>query len=451
MSAAIERFLARAVDIAWGPPLVLLVVGGGLALSFYARFLPLFRIGHALRVLRGDFDDEADPGQISHFQALSTALASTIGVGNIGGVAVAITQGGPGAIFWMWIAGVVGMATKFFTCTLAVMFRGHDSAGQLQGGPMYYIEQGLGPRFRPLAVAFAVFGLVGCLPIFQTNQMAEILDAAYGVPGWLTGALAVAFVVAVAWGGVERIGHVASRLVPFMCLLYVGSCLWVLVVRVDQVPEVFARILHDAFNGTAATGGAAGIAVSTVIRIGVRRAAFSNEAGIGTAPLAHGAAKTGEPVREGLIAMLGPFIDTIVVCSLTAFVILTSGLSTSGGVQGVSLTGQAFEAALEGWGGLLLTAAVVLFGASTMVGYSYYGRKCFGFLFGAPAARNYDLIYLVGLFLGAIWSAPAAVNLVDTTFAMMALPNMIAALLLAPRVMEATRDYFARMKSGEGG
>ena len=443
----INHFLATAVDVAWGPPLVVLVVGGGLALSLYARFLPLRKAGHAIRILRGEFDDENDPGQISHLQALSTALASTIGLGNIGGVAVAITQGGPGAVFWMWVAALVGMATKFFTCTLAVMYRGRDSLGQLQGGPMYYIEEGMGKRFRILAVIFASCGLVGCLPMFQSNQMAEILDEAYSIPRWLTGALGVSFVMAVAWGGIERIGRVTSRLVPLMCGVYLLGSLWVLALNVELLPGVLHQIFHDAWNGTAATGGAAGITVATVIRIGVRRAAFSNEAGIGTAPMAHGAARTSEPVREGLIAMLGPFIDTIVICSLTAFVILSSGLWTTQEVRGVSLTGQAFEAALGGGGRLLLIAAVIFFGASTMVGYSYYGRKCFSYLFGAENARRYDTIFLGGLFLGALFSAEAVVNLVDIAFALMALPNMIAALFLAPRVMAGTRDYFRRMAS----
>lgn len=440
----IQRFLARSVEVVWGPPLIILVVGGGLFLSLYARFLPILRVGHALKILRGSYDDHEAPGQISHFQALSTALASTIGVGNIGGVAVAITQGGPGAVFWMWVAAAVGMATKFFSCTLAVMFRGRDSLGRLQGGPMYYMEVGLGPRFRILAICFALCGLVGCLPMFQGNQMAEILLEVYQIPPWLTGVAAAAVVVTVTWGGVERIGQVASRLVPGMFLLYVFSCLWVVGANLELVPRVLSRIFVDAFTGTAASGGAAGVGVATVIRVGIRRAAFSNEAGLGTAPLAHGAARTREPVREGLIAMLGPFIDTIVVCTLTAFVILSSGLWTLREVRGVSLTGRAFEAAMGRPGTAVLTAAVILFGVSTMIGYSYYGRKCFAYLFGAQRQRHYDVLYLGGLLLGAMWTAESAVNLIDTAFALMALPNMIATLLLAPRVMEATRRYFGR-------
>ena len=444
-----DRLLSTAVDIAWGPPLILLLVGGGLWLTVSARFLPFLRLRHALHILRGDYDSDDDPGQISHFQALTTALASTIGVGNIGGVAVAITQGGPGAVFWMWVAAVVGMATKFFTCTLAVMYRGRDSEGQLQGGPMYYIEAGLGKKFRPLAVLFASFGLVGCLPMFQSNQMAEILEGGLSIPGWATGLGAVLVVAAVTWGGVVRIGRVTSRLVPAMCLLYVGSCLWIVISNLSLAPEVFGQIFHDAFNATAAVGGATGFGVATAIRIGVRRAAFSNEAGIGTAPMAHGAARTKEPVREGLIAMLGPFIDTIVVCSLTAFVILASGAWRGRDLQGAQLTSDAFVDSMGPLGAWILIVAVVLFGVSTMIGFSYYGRKCFSYLFGVERARWYDGIYLVGLFLGALWSAQSVIDLIDTMFALMALPNMIATLALAPRVMTATRDYFGRMNRAE--
>ncbi|RMH22096.1 MAG: sodium:alanine symporter family protein [Acidobacteria bacterium] len=443
----IERALALAVGWAWGPPLVVLLLGGGAYLTLRSRFLPFFAARHAFDVVRGRYDKPDDPGHISHFQALSTALASTIGLGNIGGVAIAITQGGPGAVFWMWMAAVVGMATKFFTCTLAVMYRGRDSLGELRGGPMYYIEVGLGRRFRLLAIFFSIFGLIGCLSIFQTNQVAGILRQTYGVDPWVTGWVSLALVAVVSLGGVARIGKVASRLVPGMCLLYLGGALLVMVTNLDQVPVVLGQIFHDAFTGTAAAGGAAGIAWATVVQTGVKRAAFSNEAGIGTAPLAHGAAKTREPVREGLVAMLGPFVDTIVVCSLTAFVILSTGLwrEREAGVEGVTLTVRAFETALGPAGRLLLVAAALLFGLSTMIGYAYYGRTCFGYLFGARLARLYDVFYLAMLVVGAVWSVSSVVNLIDTAFAMMALPNMIATLLLAPRVISATRDYFERM------
>ncbi|MFQ5929901.1 MAG: alanine/glycine:cation symporter family protein [Acidobacteriota bacterium] len=443
----LDRILSVAVDYAWGPLLLTLLVGGGFILTIYSRFLPFLGVRHALEILQGKFDREEDPGDISHFQALSTHLSATIGMGNIGGVAIAITQGGPGAVFWMWLAALVGMATKFFTCTLAVMYRGQDSLKQVQGGPMYYIEVGLGKKFRFLAIFFSVCGTIGCLAMFQTNQMAEILVETYGIEPWLTGLVSAFLVAVVILGGVKRIAKVASRMVPTMCLLYLVGSLYVVATHYDLIPHVFSQIFHDAFTGTAAAGGIAGISLMTVIQTGIKRAAFSNEAGIGTAPMAHGAAKTTEPVREGLVAMIGPFIDTIVVCSLTAFVILSSGNWQVKGVKGVSLTAQAFEAVMGDLGKLALVVIVVLFGISTMFGYSYYGKKCFSYLFGAERGRIYDVFYLAMLFVGAVWSAAMVINLLDTAFAMMALPNMIAALLLAPKVMNAAKDYFSRYPS----
>ena len=439
----IEHALQVAVDLAWGPPLLVLLLGGGLFLTLRSRLLPFFGARHAVDVLRGRYDRPDDPGQINHFQALSTALSATIGLGNIGGVAIAITQGGPGAVFWMWMAAFVGMATKFFTCTLAVMYRGRDSLGEIQGGPMYYIEVGLGKRFRALSILFSICGMFGCLGIFQANQVAQILDATYGVAPAATGVTAMVLVALVSFGGITRIGTVASRLVPAMCFLYLASAAVIVFRHWELVPEVFSQIFHDAFSGTAAAGGVAGIAVSKVIQTGIKRAAFSNEAGLGTAAMAHGAAKTKEPVREGLVAMLGPFIDTIVVCSLTAFVILSTGLwRASEGVQGVSLTVDAFESVLGGTGRLLLVTIAALFGFTTMVGTAYYGRKCFAYLFGAHRARIYDIFYIAMLFVGALWTVGAVVNLIDTAYALMALPNMIATLWMSPRVMAATRKYF---------
>ncbi|HVS65209.1 MAG TPA: alanine/glycine:cation symporter family protein [Thermoanaerobaculia bacterium] len=442
----LDRFLQVAVDIAWGLPLVFLLIGGGLFFTVISRLLPLTQGRHALQILLGRYDNPDDPGQISHFQALSTALAATIGVGNIGGVAIAITQGGPGAVFWMWVAAAVGMTTKFFSCTLSQLYRKRDERGVVQGGPMYTIEVGLGRRWKPLAWMFAAFGTIGCLPMFQTNQMAEILRGVYDVPGWATGLGCTVLTGIVAFGGVERIGRVTSKLVPSMCVIYLLMGLAVLVVQIEAVPEMLARIFREAFTGHAATGGAAGVAFAQVVQIGVKRAAFSNEAGIGTAPLAHGAAKTTEPVREGLVAMLGPFIDTIVICSITALVILTSTNAGAGEVEGVSLTSEALESTLGAWAPHVLVVVVTLFAVSTMISYSYYGKKCFAYLFGADRAEIYSYLYLGGLFLGSVWTASMVINLIDTTFAMMAIPNMVATLLLAPKVVEATRDYLARMR-----
>ncbi|MEM1244946.1 MAG: alanine/glycine:cation symporter family protein [Acidobacteriota bacterium] len=449
MMQRLDSFLQTAVDLAWGLPLVVLLIGGGILLSIVSRLRPLMAWRHAIDILRGKYDNPDDPGDISHFEALSTALAATIGVGNIGGVAIAITQGGAGAVFWMWVAASVGMTTKFFSCTLAQLYRGKDSAGELQGGPMYAIREGLGPRWNFLAIIFCSFGIIGCLPMFQTNQLSEILTTAYGVKPLYTGLAATTLVAIVAFGGVTRIGTVTAKLVPAMCLLYLGMAIVIVVMRFEAVPEVFARILSEAFTGSAVAGGAAGEGFRQVLLIGVKRAAFSNEAGIGTAPLAHGAAKTSEPVREGLVAMIGPFIDTILVCTLTALVILTSGVSFGDQVQGVSLTTAAVESVLGPVGKALLVLIVTLFALSTMISYSYYGKKCFSYLFGAQRQDWYTYIYLGGLFLGSLWSAAMAINLIDTTFALMAVPNMIVTIVLAPKVVEATKDYFQRLKAGE--
>ncbi len=448
MMNSIDRALAAAVDVAWGPLLIVLLLGGGLYLTIRSRFLPFVGVRHALEILRGKYDRPSDPGELTHFQALATALSSTIGLGNIGGVAIAITQGGPGAVFWMWMAGIVGMATKFFTCTLAILYRGRDSEGNLQGGPMYYIEAGLGKKFRFLAIFFSICGMVGCLASFQSNQVAGILLETFEVPRFATGLVCLVLVGMVSLGGIQRVGKVAGRLVPLMCLIYLASGLLIVFLRYTQIPEVLTSIFHDAFTGTAAVGGAAGITFARVIQTGVKRAVFSNEAGLGTAPMAHGAAKTNEPVREGLVAMLGPFIDTILVCSLTAFIILSTGLwQGSGAVEGVALTVRAYESVLGSSGKLLLVVVAAMFGFTTMIGYSYYGRKCFSYLFGADKARYYDVFYFAMLYVGAVWSAASVVNLIDTSYAMMALPNMIATLVLAPKVMEATKQYFRRLSS----
>lgn len=451
MLDAFDRFLEVAVGYAWGMPLVVLLIGSGAFFCLYVRLRPLLHMGHATAVTLGKYDSPDDPGHISHFQALSTALAATIGVGNIGGVAIAVTQGGAGAVFWMWVAAVVGMGTKFFSCTLSQIYRGRDERGALLGGTMYTIELGLGKKFKPLAIVFCTFGLFGCLPMFQSNQVAELLDAQFGLDPMLTGVGCVALVALVAFGGVERIGAVTGRFVPAMCVLYLGMALWVLFVRSDVAVEVFGRIFREAFTGTAAAGGAMGIGFQQAMMIGVRRAAFSNEAGLGTAPLAHGAAKTNEPVREGLVAMLGPFIDTIVVCSLTAFVILSSGLETVGEITGVSLTADAVESALGAPGRILLVLIVMMFAISTMVSYSYYGKRCFGYLFGAKRDGLYTWLYLLGIFVGAWWSASMVINLVDTALALMAVPNLIATLLLAPKVKAAAVDYFERLRAERRG
>jgi AGCS family alanine or glycine:cation symporter len=346
----------------------------------------------------------------------------------------------------MWIAGLVGMATKFFTCTLAVLYRKKDSRGVEQGGPMYWIEVGLGRRWRFLGILFSVFGMLGCLALFQINQLAALLHTDWGVPRWSTGAVATVIVAVVILGGIVRVGKVASRIVPVMAVLYFAAALVVILRHAGDVPGVLASIVSSAFTGGAVLGGAAGVTVKEAMITGVRRAAFSNEAGMGTAPLAHGAAKTKEPVREGLVAMIGPFIDTNIVCTLTALVILTSGVG--GSEDGVILTAGAFEAALGAVGRGLLTLMILLFSVSTLISYSYYSKKCARYALGERWGDRYEYVYLGSIFLGAMWTQDMVINMLDTAFAMMAVPTMVSTLLLSPRVLAATRDYFARHDTG---
>ncbi|WP_289029367.1 alanine/glycine:cation symporter family protein [uncultured Algoriphagus sp.] len=434
----------------WGTPMLVLLMGGGLILLFHSGFVPFRKIGHAISLLRGKYDDDLAPGQITSFQALSAAIAATVGLGNISGVAIAINMGGPGAIFWMWISAFVGMATKYYSCSLAIMFRGKDSAGTVQGGPMYVIEEGMGKKFKFLSIIFSVAGVIGLLAIFQANQLSAVFRAVMLEPAgiestetvrWIIGITMMVLVAFVVLGGIKRIAAVASRLVPFMVALYFVTVLIIVGKNFVDVPEMLWLIISDAFTGKAAAGGVVGAVIIT----GARRAAFSNEAGIGTAPMVHGASKNREPIREGLIAMLGPFIDTIVVCTLTALVIMLTGVWQTTEADGVRLTLNAFESALPGIGKYLLMAAVLIFALSTMFTYSYYGHKCFNYLFGAKRADFYNYFYLITIVAGAVASLEVVISLVDGMYAIMAIPTMISTIYLAPKVKAAYKDYFKRM------
>ena len=447
--------------IAWGLPLIALLVGGGLILLVFSRLLPFTGFTHALRLTLGKYHhpgDENDPGQISHFKALCNALAATIGLGNIAGVAVAITQGGPGAILWMWIAALVGMNTKFFECTLAVMYRGKDHTGQVQGGPMYVIQNALPRAFKPLAVFFAVCGLVGTTAIYTANQTVSFFHAAYGQHGQtaatifgiprdrlILGIALAALVTYVLLGGIKRLARWTAAMVPVMCLFYVCAALVVIALHLDAVPAALASIFTQAFSPDAALGGTQGAFVAVLIT-GIKRAAFSNEAGIGTAPMAHSNAKTTEPVSEGLVAMLGPMIDTLIVCTMTALVILVSlGPADYQGRKGVVLTHYAFTQTFGAWGTHGLAIAVALFGFSTMVGMANYNSKCFDYLvrnrLGAAGRWVFLVWFTFTLILGAAAPHDDMINLVDSAYALMAIPTMTSSLLLAPRVTRALRDY----------
>ena len=450
----LEDFFNAWADMMWSTPLVVLLVGGGLFFMVYSRFQPYRYFGHAIDLLRGKLSDPNDPGHIPHSQALSTALSGTLGLGNIAGVAIAISIGGPGAVFWMWVTAIVGVATKFYTASLAVMYRDKDSSGILHGGPMYVIMEGMGKRWYPLAALFAAACLVGALPVFQANQFIQLLRDVVAIPaGWaspdqhftfdLVASSIVAILVSlVIVGRIERIGRLTVRLVPSMVLLYLFMTVSVLYTFAGDIPATLLLIVTDAFTGEAAAGGSIG----AVILIGVRRGAFSNEAGIGTESLAHGAAKTTEPIREGIVAMVGPVIDTLLVCTCTALIILLTGVwETDAGVQGVTLTAKAIAQVFPVTGMYLLLVMVGLLSFSTMVTMWFYGVKCMGFLFGTKRQYWYSPIYIALLVGGAVVSMDIVNGLILASYATMAIPTMISALYLSPKVNRAAKIYFAKL------
>lgn len=447
----IEEFVAKFSSWIWDWPLLILLIGGGLVFLVQSRFTPFRHFWHSINILRGKYDDKEDEGQISHFQALSSAIAATVGLGNISGVAIAIVTGGPGAIFWMWLTALIGMATKFYTCTLAVMYRDKDEKGNTLSGPMYVIMKGLGRKWKPLATMFALAGLVGTLPAFSANQLTQTivdvfvydLDRIQEAKFYIGIGIAV-LTALVIFGGLKRIAKVASLLVPFMVVLYFGSVLLILYRQSEFVPEMFKLIFTDAFSGKAAAGGVLGYLVITA----VKRAAFSNEAGLGTAPMIHGTAKTDEPVREGLVAMIGPFIDTIVVCTLTALAILSTGVWQTSDANGISLTLKAFDAAIPiGLGSWILSIIIFVFAFSTMFSYSYYGTTCLGFLTKPKYGKYYNYIFIVSIVVASVIKLDFAINLIDSAFALMAIPTIISGLLLAKHVNKASKSYFRKLRS----
>lgn len=453
--AKLDGFIAEFASFVWGLPLLILLTGGGLYLLIYSRFLPFRYLGHSLKVLRGKYDDPNDPGDINHFRALATALSSTIGMGNIAGVAVAIAIGGPGAMFWLWVSAIIGMATKFFTNTLAVMYRGKDSEGKLQGGPMYFITEGLGKKWWAMAAFFSFAGLVGALPVFNVNQLTQaindILLEPNGVALGFTTNLIIGFVLVaitsvVIFGGIERISKTVGKLVPIMVALYFFSVLIILIVNFDVVPYYFKLIFTDAFSADYYAGDSfLGGIVGGLIVLGIRRGAFSNEAGIGTAPMAHGAARTKEPVREGLVAMLGPAIDTLLICSLTGMAILVTDVWKTTDANGVSLTAAAFSESIPVFGNYLLLICIAIFSISSLFSYSYYGTKCLSFLIGADKKHYYNYFYVLSILLGATTSLSMMINLIDGFFALMAIPTMISTLIMAPRVLKEAKKYFSKL------
>lgn len=446
-----QSFTTAFADLAWGPWLLWLLLGGGFYFLVRARFTPFRYLGHAIDLLRGKYDNPDHPGHISHFSALSAALAGTIGMGNIAGVALAIKIGGPGAIFWMWMTAILGIATKFFTCTLAVMYRGKDDAGELQGGPMYVIREGLPKRFHFLAFFFAIVGMVGCLPALQANQLIQIFrDLVFLEQGILapgadpfyynlgSGIVLAVLTALVIFGGLSRIARTATVLVPFMAVLYLAAIVIALSMNAEQVPAAFAFIMTDAFSGDAVAGGS----LLAVMIYGVQRGAYSNEAGMGTESLVHGAAKTDQPIRQGLVAMIGPIIDTMIICTATALLILVAGTWQGAEAEGVTLTANAFSSLLGPVGTVIIFACVLSFATTTIFTYSFYGSQCASFVFGTRHRNSYQWVFVASIVLVSVMSIEATVGLIDGSFALMAIPTMVSAIWLAPKVLAEAKIYW---------
>ena len=449
MLDAISQWIIAAADVVCGYPEFLLLVGGGLFLFIYSGAVSIRRLPWSIRALRHKQATESgkQSGQISSVQALLSAIASTVGMGNIAGVAIALTVGGPGVIFWMWVSAIVGMSTKFFEGTLSIMYKGRDSKGELQGGPMYMITEGLGKRWRPLAVAFSVFGLIGTLCFMQANQLVESFITVLTTPmgfantvGLRTvlGLIIAAMVGIVVLGGITRIAKWASRIVPLMVVIYFVLVLVVMVLYYDRLPGVFAAIFHGAFTMEAGFG-----AFAYVAQTGARRAAFVNEAGIGTASMMHGASKNTDPIREGLIAMIAPAIDSGFICTLTSIPIIMAGnYAGLTDVKGLYVALGAYGDLLPGIGQYLLLVIVFFFAFSTMFSYSYYGQKCTNFLFGAGKERYYSYYYIIMLVVGAVIPLDTLVGIMDIVFALMACCTMYTILRLSPQVKATMRTYF---------
>lgn len=447
---AITSFVSTINGIVWGVPMLIMILGVGLFLSIGLKLMPILKLGRGFKLLWSgrQVTDESEKGDVSPFNALMTSLSATIGTGNIAGVATAIFIGGPGALFWMWCTALVGMATKFSEAVLAVKFRETDANGNHVGGPMYYIKNGLGSKWAWLGTAFAIFGSIAGFGIgntVQANSVADALSSNFNVPSWVTGVVLMLLVGAVLMGGIKRIAEVAGKLVPLMTVFYITAGLAVLVVYADQVPAAFMLIVESAFNPVAAQGGFAGAAVWAAIRFGVARGVFSNEAGLGSAPIAHAAAQTNNPVKQGLVAMLGTFIDTIIVCSITGLAIIVSGAWTSG-ENGAALTSYAFSHALP-MGNYIVAIALAIFAFTTILGWSFYSEKCVQYLLGEKAVKPFRLIWTLVVPLGAVSSLEFIWLLADTLNAMMAIPNLIALVLLSPIVFGLTREYFIKQRA----
>ena len=449
-------------DFGLGLPLIVIVLtGGGIYYSFYFGWITFRGFRHSLNVIRGRYDHPDHPGEISHFKALTSALSATVGLGNIAGVAIAVSAGGPGAVFWMVVTAFFGMASKLASCTLAVMHRKIHPDGRVSGGPMYYLEHGLsGIGLRPLGRTFAVIfalltigGSLGGGNMFQANQTVEILGTVaeeFKTYNWVIGLFLASLVAIVIIGGIKRIGNVTSRVVPFMCGLYVLTSILIILSHITEVPTLIANIVAQAFTPEAMYGGFLGVLVQ-----GVRRAAFSNEAGLGSAAFAHAAAQTDEPAREGMVAMIGPFIDTVIICSMTALVCMITGAyqlaefqGQSGSLVGAKMTAAAFDSFIPG-ARYVLAFAVMLFAYSTMISWSYYGERAWEYLFGIKSILAYRIIFVCFVFIGAVTALKNVLDFSDAMILGMAFPNIIGGIILSPQIKGVLKEYWARYKAGE--
>lgn len=433
-------------DFVWGPPLLLLLVGTGV---YFSLRLGLFQIGKLPTAFRLIFaSDQSGQGDVSSFAALCTALAATVGTGNIVGVATAITTGGPGALFWMWVAAFFGMATKYAEGFLAIKYRTKDANGQAAGGPMHYITLGMGQKWKPLAVFFALSGvlvaLFGMGTFSQVNSIASSMSASFGLAPQLVSVITAVTVAFFIFGGIEKISEVSTKIVPFMAILYVVASLLVLIVHADRLLPTLGLVFQSAFTPAAAMGGFAGATVREAIQRGIARGVFSNESGLGSAPIAAAAAKSDNPVEQGLISMTGTFIDTLIICSLTGMVILVTGQWSVEGLAGAPLTQAAFATVFGQPGALALTISLVLFAYTTILGWSYYGERCIEFLFGIKSILPYRIFFVLMVAVGGFLKLDLIWSLADIVNGLMVLPNLIALLALSPVIIKETRQYFKK-------
>jgi len=439
----LDAIVSKINAFAWGPPMLILLVGTGFWLTINLRGLQFTKLGHALYLALIKRKEEGDaPGDITHFQALMTAMAATVGTGNIAGVATAIAIGGPGALFWMWITGLVGMATKYAEAILAVKYREVDENGEMCGGPMYYISKGLNMPW--LGTMFAVFASIAAFGIgnmVQANSVADAVEATFNIPFWVTGVTLMALSAIVILGGIKSIAKVTSLLVPIMIVFYVAAALFIIFSHISEVPAALMFIVKQAFNPTAAVGGFAGATIMMAIRFGVARGVFSNESGLGSAPIAAAAAQTKSPTTQALVSMTQTFIDTILVCSMTGLVLVLTGV-WSNGQTGAELTTTAFNAGIPG-GGYIVTLGIILFAYSTILGWCYYGEKSIEYLFGVKSILPYRIVFILFIGVGAVAKLSLVWNISDTLNGLMAIPNLIGLILLTPVVVSETKKYFA--------